>query len=284
LETHSVTTQQLQTIILVALVANAALIVFALLSMRGTRSRAGDNEELDVKATHDTMLAMAAAGTGALSPSTTATADGPELTHRLSGRPSSNGSAAPADDDPPDEVAGEAARDDAEDDNQAGDERAGEAVVLLDSLTGLESPIAWRRAVGEEVLRLGRYRRTATVMLIELDGFERLVEQLGEAAGARLEIATARTLGAQARASDRCARLGRGRFAILLPETDEIKAINFGERIRSECDRWLEAGEVALRLAIGWAIVDPTAGATPAIHEAGRRLDVERRQPTGSPA
>ena len=121
-------------------------------------------------------------------------------------------------------------------------------------------------------------------MLVELDGFERLTERLGEPAGARLVLATARTLHAQARAADRCARFGRGRFAILLPETDEIKAINFAERVRSECDRWLEAGEVAMRVAIGWATLDPDQGAGPAILEAEHRLDAERRQRAGSAA
>ena len=69
-------------------------------------------------------------------------------------------------------------------------------------------------------------------MLVELDGFDRLVDRLGEAAGARIVLATARTLRAEARAADRCARLGRGRFAVLLPETDEVRAINFVERVR----------------------------------------------------
>jgi diguanylate cyclase (GGDEF)-like protein len=115
-------------------------------------------------------------------------------------------------------------------------------------------------------------------MFIELDGFERLTERLGEPAGARLVLATARTLQAQARGPDRIARFGRGRFAILLPETDEIEAINFAERVRSECDRWLEAGEVTMRVAIGWATLDPSQGATAVILEAEHRLDAERQR------
>ncbi len=157
-----------------------------------------------------------------------------------------------------------------------------EETDLLDSGTGLASSAAWRRAVDEEVVRLARYHRPATIMLVELDGFERLTDRLGDAAGERLLVATARTIQAQARAADRCARLGRGRFAILLPETDDIVAINFSERVRAECDRWLEAGEITLRLAIGWAALDPTQGAAAAIQDAEQRLDAERRHRAAS--
>jgi diguanylate cyclase (GGDEF)-like protein len=269
-----VTSQQLQTIIFIALVANAALIVVALLSTR-VRGRAGDSPALDIKATHDTMLAMAAAGTGAFGKGPGPREEGADVTHSTYTGSSDNGSAPAADGEPEVDTPG-AVVDDGPD--------LEATIVLLDPSTGLESPSAWQHAVAEEVPRLGRYHRSATVMIVELDGFERLTERLGEAAGTRLEVATARTLRSEARASDRCARLGPGRFGILLPETDEIKAINFGERIREQCDRWLEAGEVALRLAIGWAILDPTTGATLAIREAERRLDGERRQPTGTAA
>ena len=56
------TSQQLLTIILIAIVANAVLIVIALATMRSNRSRGAEIPEVDVNATHDTMVAMASAG------------------------------------------------------------------------------------------------------------------------------------------------------------------------------------------------------------------------------
>ena len=44
-----------------------------------------------------------------------------------------------------------------------------------------------------------------------------------------------------------------GRFGIILPETDEIAAINYIERVRQACELWLESGAIALDLAAGWA-------------------------------
>lgn len=259
------TSQQLLSIIVIAMVANAVLIAIALITMRTSGARARNRKEREIAAMSGATPVLATAGAGAPGPTsgTMAGGSGPIIG---AGEPSSDGVTQDTDD--------------AEADGDARDA----AVVLLDPATGLESPIAWRRALEDEFLRLARYHRPATVMIIELDGFDRLVERLGEAAGARIVLATARTLRAEARAADRCARLGRGRFGILLPETDEVKAINFVERVRSECDRWLETGEIALRLAIGWAILDPSEGATAAVQEAERRLDGERRSRTSSAA
>jgi len=64
----------------------------------------------------------------------------------------------------------------------------------------------------------------------------------------------------------------------LLPETDEIAAINYVERVRSECDMWLEARGLAVRLAIGWA--QPTVGGSlaDALRLAHDRMNTDRRR------
>ena len=122
----------------------------------------------------------------------------------------------------------------------------------------------------------------ATVVLMELSGVERLVERLGPAAGDRLVGAVASTLRSEARATDRVTRLGPRRFGILLPETDEVEAINYIERVRAMCDRWLEAGAVALRSSIGWAQITADQGAEGALRTAEDRLDGERQRTGGS--
>ena len=58
--------------------------------------------------------------------------------------------------------------------------------------------------------------------------------------------ALADTIRRLARSADHVARLGPGRFAVLLPETDEVAAINYVERVRRACDLWLESGAMAL--------------------------------------
>ena len=122
-----------------------------------------------------------------------------------------------------------------------------------DALTGLLTHAAWTRIVVDEEARIRRYRRPATVVMVELQGLDRLVELMGPSSVDRIVPAVADTLRRDARESDHVARLGTGRFAVLLPETDEILAINYVERVRRACDIWLEFGAVALRMAMGWA-------------------------------
>jgi diguanylate cyclase (GGDEF)-like protein len=135
-----------------------------------------------------------------------------------------------------------------------------------DELTGLLSPSRWRRVVADEDARVRRYRRPATIVMIELDGLDRLIARLGDAAGERLVPAVADTIRRLARETDFVARVGDGRFAVLLPETDEIQAINYVERVRRTCDLWLESGAVALKLAMGWA----SASGDDSLLDAGR--------------
>jgi diguanylate cyclase (GGDEF)-like protein len=115
------------------------------------------------------------------------------------------------------------------------------------------SPTDWGRILADEDARVRRYRRPATVVMIDLDGLDRLILRLGDAAADRLLPAVSDTIRRMAREADHVARLDRGRFGVLLPETDQIQAIHYVERVRRACDLWLETGAVSLRLAIGWA-------------------------------
>ena len=69
------------------------------------------------------------------------------------------------------------------------------------------------------------------------------------------------------------------RFGLLLPETDEIQAINLVERIRSACDLWLQAGAVAMRLSIGWASPPIGGDLADALREAEERMYREQHRP-----
>lgn len=123
----------------------------------------------------------------------------------------------------------------------------------LDAPPGVLDGPAWSRILGDEAARIKRYHRAATVVMIELDGLDRFVERLGHDAGDRIVPAVADTIRRLARDADHVARLGPGRFGVLLPETDDVAAINYVERVRRSCELWLESGAIAMRLAIGWA-------------------------------
>jgi diguanylate cyclase (GGDEF)-like protein len=159
-----------------------------------------------------------------------------------------------------------------------------ETGLPLDSLTGLEGPQSWSRIIEVENARLLRYRRPSTVVVAEVDGLRRLAERLGEEPVTRLLPVVADAFRQEARGSDWVARVGYGRFAAFLPETDEIAAINYVERIRLICEPWLSSAAVPLRLAIGWSSPGAASDLEFAIKRAEERMHSDRRVPPKLPA
>ena len=149
-----------------------------------------------------------------------------------------------------------------------------------DSLTGLLVAKEWNRIIADEDARVNRYRHPATVVIIELDGFDRSSPSSGREAGDRVLPALADALSRNARGADHLARIGPTRFGILLPETDEVAAINYIERVREACDLWLESGAIALQLAIGWASPGRDPSVVAVVH-AEERMYAELRRTSG---
>lgn len=149
---------------------------------------------------------------------------------------------------------------------------------LVDAATGFATRRAWDEAFRNEEHRLARYGRSVTLLVAELDGLDALAARLGQGAADRLIPPVAAAMRRNARAADVLARTGHTRFVALLPETDEVAAINYVERVRSACDMWLEAGAVAVRLAVGWA--QPTVGGrlADALRLADDRMNADRRR------
>jgi diguanylate cyclase (GGDEF)-like protein len=148
----------------------------------------------------------------------------------------------------------------------------------IDPLTGLDTLLAWERMLVEENARYIRYRRPMSVVVVEIDGLSRLVERFGAEPGRRVLPAVADAMRRSARRTDRVAHVGGGRFLVLLPETDEVAAINYVERVRVACERWLESGAVALHLSIGWASPTPVGEIDTALRAAEERMYAERRR------
>lgn len=148
----------------------------------------------------------------------------------------------------------------------------------VDEATGLDSRAAWERALAAENARYVRYRRPVGIVVAELDGLARFEGGLGADAARRIVAAVGGAMRRGARRTDHVAHVGGGRFLVLLPETDEIQAINYVERVRGECDRWLDAGAVALRLSMGWASPSAVGELDTAVRTAEERMYAERRR------
>ena len=122
-----------------------------------------------------------------------------------------------------------------------------------DPLTGTDGPHYWDRLIISETARVRRYRRPATIVLVEIAGLTRLGQLWGADVAERTLVSAARTLSQSIRTSDHIARIEPIRFGILLTETSEIDAINFVERARVSCERDLRVASEVVGVAFGWA-------------------------------
>ncbi|MGD0123053.1 MAG: GGDEF domain-containing protein [Candidatus Limnocylindrales bacterium] len=148
----------------------------------------------------------------------------------------------------------------------------------VDPVTGFATRRAWNEVFNHEEHRFARYGGSVTLIVVELDGLDALASILGQDAADRLIPPVAAAMRRSARISDFLARTGHARFVALLPETDEVAAINYAERVCSACDLWLEAGGVSVRLAVGWA--QPIAGGclADAMRVAEDRMNLDRHR------
>lgn|GEM_PF-1760684 len=167
----------------------------------------------------------------------------------------------------------------------------GSTGLPMDALTSLESAEGWSRIMAIENARLLRYRRPVAVVVAEVEGLRQLSERLGDEPVDRLLPVIADAFRREARTSDWVARVGPSRFAVFLPETNEIQANNYVERIRIACEPGLGSAAVPLRLAIGWSSPTASSDLEFAVLRAEERMHADRRRagraiqpPRGDPA
>jgi GGDEF domain-containing protein len=92
----------------------------------------------------------------------------------------------------------------------------------------LDTRTDWDAALLHEDARVARYGRPVSVLVVGLDlASSGTPDHLAPAIGIAIRSA--------ARETDRVARVGPGRFHILLPETEEAEAAAVAERIRMTC-------------------------------------------------
>lgn len=132
-----------------------------------------------------------------------------------------------------------------------------------DSLTGLPNRMLFKDRLNQALAHAQRERQYLAVMYLDLDGFKKINDTLGHAAGDALLLSVSNRLLGSLRKCDTVARLGGDEFAILLTEINNKEdAINVARKIlvalRQPCI--INGHEVAVTTSIGIAIYPESGG------------------------
>jgi diguanylate cyclase (GGDEF)-like protein len=127
-----------------------------------------------------------------------------------------------------------------------------------DALTQLYNRRAYDERLVVEAERTRRYQHPLGLVLLDLDGFNAVNDDLGRAAGDQVLCEVAAILSSS-RFADTAFRIGGDEFAILLPETDVLGAKAAGERLAEQI---AAAGLGGGRVTASWGAAshdgDPT--------------------------
>ncbi len=102
---------------------------------------------------------------------------------------------------------------------------------LTDELTGLLNRRALDMRLAEEVARAERYGTALSLLVLDLDRFKQVNDQMGHAAGDALLRAVGVLLRSELRTTDLAARYGGDEFALALPEVTKTGAWAVAEKI-----------------------------------------------------
>jgi diguanylate cyclase (GGDEF)-like protein len=99
-----------------------------------------------------------------------------------------------------------------------------QALARTDYITGLFNSRYFHELLESELRRSSRYKRSFTLVYLDLDNFKEVNDRLGHEEGDILLRLVANGLKPQLRHTDIAARLGGDEFAILFPETGQQEA------------------------------------------------------------
>jgi len=102
----------------------------------------------------------------------------------------------------------------------------------IDGLTQIFNRKHWEECLEKEFSRARRYQHGLALIMFDLDHFKLLNDTYGHLGGDLVLIETARIITSLLRLGDLFGRYGGEEFAVILPNTDSIGALDVAERIR----------------------------------------------------
>lgn len=124
-----------------------------------------------------------------------------------------------------------------------------------DSLTQLYNRGYFREVLLREMARASRYADTLSVLMIDLDGFKRINDELDHSVGDQVLQEVGRKLREGLRDGDVLARYGGDEFCVLLPSTSREGARAVAERLRTSvrAHGYGPEGSLSMHITVGLA-------------------------------
>jgi diguanylate cyclase (GGDEF)-like protein len=135
-------------------------------------------------------------------------------------------------------------------------------LAYRDGLTGIFNRRYFEMRVTEELERARRYGSGMAVLMVDIDQFKRLNDELGHLLGDEVLRQVSSLLHQQLRKIDVVCRYGGEEFAVLLSQTNPQHALNIAEKLRSLTESWQFPGVPRAVTISGGAAVYPEHGTT----------------------
>lgn len=107
--------------------------------------------------------------------------------------------------------------------------------AVRDVLTGAYNRRRFEERFGDEVRRAERYGRGLSLILLDIDRFKSVNDELGHPFGDEALREVALRCGSVVRSTDVLCRYGGEEFCVVLPETEIAHAAALAERLRAAC-------------------------------------------------
>ena len=134
---------------------------------------------------------------------------------------------------------------------------------MHDPLTGLANRLLFQDRLWHALERGNRERTSTCVMIIDLDGFKKINDEMGHPMGDLVLMAFADRLRSVLRASDTAARLGGDEFSIVCENTEPADAEVLAQRLRTSVTDPLRVGGTTVDLGVSIGIGSVPGGEEP---------------------